>query len=254
MKKFYLFPFLIFTLSLFGQVDRILISGVVKSNSLPLVNVHVINLSSNKGSLSNQNGEFKISVKENDTLIFSNIQYAVKELIITNEIINKNLLPIFLKIKINELDEVIVEESKNIAKALQLPNAGKKPLDKLERNLNHYSQANVPIVILATLLGQRGGIDDIYNIISGNRKKDRKLKELLEEDIKSEVNREYIQKIRNHFQDEFFIEEILIPKEKIDMFLYFCLPSDVISLFQKGRYLDLIEIFIGESNSFKSID
>ena len=254
MKKFYLLPFLIFTLSLFGQVDRILISGVVKSNSLPLVNVHVINLSSNKGSLSNQNGEFKISVKENDTLIFSNIQYAVKELIITNEIINKNLLPIFLKIKINELDEVIVEESKNIAKALQLPNAGKKPLDKLERNLNHYSQASLPIVILATLLGQRGGIDDIYNIISGNRKKDRKLKELLEEDIKSEVNREYIQKIRNHFQDEFFIEEILIPKEKIDTFLYFCLPSDVISLFQKGRYLDLIEIFIGESNSFKSID
>jgi hypothetical protein len=254
MKKLYLIPFLIFTLSLSGQVDRILIRGVVKSNSLALVNVHVINLSSNKGSLSNQNGEFKISVKENDTLLFSNIQYEVKELIITNEITNKNQLVIFLKIKNNELDEVIVVESKNIAKVLQLPNAGKKPLDKLERNLNHYSQASVPIVILATLLGQRGGIDDIYNIISGNRKKDRKLKELLEEDIKSEMNREYIQKIRNHFQDEFFIEEILIPKEKIDVFLYFCLPRDVIGLFQKGRYLDLIDIFIGESNSFKSID
>ena len=171
---------------IYSQDKRFLLKGEVRYDSMAVENVHIINISSNRGSLSNQLGEFHISVKENDTVIFSDIQFLIKEIIITDEIIKNKNLVIFLEPKNNELDEIVLIESKNMAKALQLPNAGKKPLNKLERNLNHYSQASLPVVIIATLLGQRGGIDDIYNIISGNRKRDRKLKLLRDEDRKYE--------------------------------------------------------------------
>jgi cellobiose phosphorylase len=248
---FYLF---VGSIQIYSQKERILISGEIKNDSLPIENVHIINTTSNTGSLSNKNGEFKIPVKENDTLYFSDIQYFVKELIITNTIINKKSLTIFLKIKSNELDEIIIVESKNMAKALGLPNADKKPLNKLERKLNYYSQASTPIVILLALIGKQGGIDDIYNIISGNRKKDRKLKSLLDEDKKLEITQEYIKSIRNHFQDEFFIETIGIPKEKIDSFINYCLPKNIVFLFNKSRYLEIIDIFIAEGKTFKLLD
>ncbi len=249
-----IFYLCISSIQIYSQKERTLISGEVKNDSAVVENVHIINLSSNRGSLSNQNGKFKISVKENDTLRFSDIQFLTKEIIITNRIIAKKYLIILLKPKNNELDEIVLTESKNMAKALGLPNAGKKPLNKLERNLNYYSQASTPIVILLALLGKGGGIDDIYNIISGNRKKDRKLKKLLDDDKKSESNQEYVQSIRLHFQDEFFVETIHIPKGKIDAFINYCLSKNIIFLFNKTRYLEIIDIFIAEGKTFKLLD
>ena len=239
---------------IYSQDKSLLLSGEVRYDSMAVENVHIINISSKRGSLSNQLGEFHISVKENDTVIFSDIQFLIKEVIITNEIIKNKSLVIFLEPKNNELDEIVLIESKNIAKALQLPNAGKKPLNKLERNLNHYSQASLPVVIIATLLGQRGGIDDIYNIISGNRKRDRKLKLLRDEDRKYELDQENIQKIRDHFQDEFFVQTLRIPNKKTDAFIRYCLPKNIVYLFNKSRYLEIIDIFIAESTSFKLIE
>jgi len=236
---------------IYSQDKRLLLSGEVRYDSMAVENVHIINISSNRGSLSNQLGEFHISVKENDTVIFSDIQYLIKEVIITDEVIKNKNLVIFLEPRNNELDEIVLIESKNMAKALQLPNAGKKPLNKLERNLNHYSQESLPVVILATLLGQQGGIDDIYNIISGNRKKDRKLKTLIDNDKQWEIDQENIQKIKIHFQDEFFVQTIRIPNEKTDTFIRYCLPKNIVYLFNRSRYLEIIDIFIAESSSFK---
>ena len=142
-------------------------------------------------------------------------------------------------------------QSNNMAKSLGLPNADKIPLNKLERNLNYYSQESVAVVILATLLGQQGGIDDLYNIISGNRKRDRKLKKLIDEDKKLELNQEYIQIIRDYFKDDFFLNTLKIPKENIDGFVEFCLPKDIVNLFEKQRHLEVVDIFIQNKEAKK---
>ncbi len=257
MKYFQkLFIFYLFFNSLFilSQENRVLISGLIKNDTLAIENVHIINRSSNKGSLSNHMGIFRISVKKNDTLVFSDIQFLVEELIVTDKILNAKQLIINLKIKKNKLDEIVLYEPKNIAKALHLPNAGKKPLNKLERNLNYYSQKTLPIVILLTLLGQSGGIDDIYNIISGNRKKDRKLKKLIDQDREIELDKEYIQRIREQFQDDFFIETLKIPQEKINAFIKYCLPKNIVYLYQNGRNLEIMDVFITENKNFKFLD
>ena len=249
MNQLNLVILLFLTLHLSAQSEKVIIHGIIMNDSIALENVHIINKTTNKGTLSNYIGEFKISAKENDTLGFSNIQYQTKWVLITNKQTNSKVLKIRLFQKTNNLPEVVI---KNMAKSLGLPNADKNPLNQLERKLNYYSQETLPIVILATLLGQQGGINDIYNIISGNRKRDRKLKNLINKDNKAEVNKKYIQSIRDYFQDDFFINTLEISKENINLFLNYCLPKDIIFLFDKNRYLDLVDIFLIESKTFKN--
>ncbi len=250
MKQFYIFIFFILSFQLYAQNDLQIINGIVSSDSIAIENVHIINISTKRGTISNKFGEFKISVKINDTINFSNIQFENKTIIINKNTLEDGFIIVQLFQKTNKLKEVMVMQSNNMAKSLGLPNADKIPLNKLERNLNYYSQESLAVVILATLLGQQGGIDDIYNIISGNRKRDRKLKKLIDEDKKLEFNQEYIQIIRDYFKDDFFLNTLKIPKKNIDGFVEFCLPKGIVNLFEKRRHLEIVDIFIQNKEEY----
>lgn len=250
MREIYFILSCLFTLALSAQQDREQITGKITSDSISVENVHIINVTSRKGTVSDENGFFFLFVKESDTLLFSDIQFTVKKVIIQNNHIKNNFLDVELEPYTNQLEEVVVNRSKITggvnASTLNLPNAGKEPLNKLEKNLNHYSQASLPLVILGTFLGQAGGIDNIYNIISGNRKKDRTLKQLLEEDELNAFNQEQVTLIRAYFTDSFFTETLEIPNEKITNFITSCIPRNIISLFSQKRYLDITDIFLSE--------
>ena len=254
MKQLILILYFSFTFQLFAQDIELKIFGVVENDSLPIENAHIINLNSHKGTVSNHKGQFLMITKLNDTLQISAIGFNTQQIVITNgQFFNENL-SVKLQLKINLLDEVIIDQHKFTkginASVLQLPNAGKRPLDQNERNLNYYSQESVPIVILATLLGQSGGIDDIYNIVSGNRKKHRQLKKLLDQDKLKELNQKEIKNIRTHFKDSFFINNLDLPKEKINIFIEYCLSKNIIKLFNNMRYVEIIDVFIKEIDSF----
>ncbi len=249
MRLFYPSLLLLMSLNLVAQEKTVVLLGKITSDSLAIDNVHIINKTFQRGTLSNSLGEFKIFIKEKDTLIFSDIQFVHKIIIINKNHIKNKKITIHLIQKNNELPEVVIE---NMAKSLDLPNAGKKPLNKLERNLNAYSQESLPIVIIATLLGQQGGIDDIYNIVSGNRKRDRKLKKLVDDDRDYELKKENIQIIREHFTDNFFIYTMQIDKDNIDSFIDFCIPKEIEELYKKQRYLEVMDIFIQNKENYLS--
>ncbi len=258
MKNFFLFAFLI-TLKLSAQDRTIVLFGKIVSDSLAVENVHIINKTSQRGTLSNALGEFKIYIKEKDTLVFSDIQYVYKIIIINKNHIKNKKITIKLFKKNTELPEVVL---KNMAKSLDLPNAGKKPLNKLERNLNAYSQKSVPMVFLDALLldpilglfmqRRGGGIDNIYNVVSGNRKRDQKLKKLVDADKDHELKQENIQIIREHFTDDFFYYTIQIEKDQIDNFINFCIPKGIEGLYKKQRYLEVMDIFIQNKENYLS--
>jgi hypothetical protein len=233
-----------------GQENRILISGRVINDTIPIENVHIINKNSQKGSVTNHLGQFKITVTDKDTLMISDIQYENKIIVVNQDHLLTKYLEINLLELTNELDEVLVQQFDDMSEELGLPNAGKKPLNKLERNLNHYSQKSTPIVILEALLFKPGGIDDIYNIISGNRKQDRKLKALIEEDQRTAQNQEFVKKIKEHFQEDFFINSVKIEQEHINNYIYYCLPQGIGPLYDKGRLIEVIDIFLKSKESY----
>jgi len=253
MKQLYLIFFFISAIHLYAQESRTTAVGEIKSDSLPTDNVHVINISSKRGTISNSTGNFQISIRVNDTLEFSNIQFNKKSVVIRQAHIDNRYIEVILFEKTNDLQEVVIKQSRNMAKSLGLPNAGKKPLNKLERNLNHYSQKSTPIVILQALLFKPGGIDDVYNIVSGNRKRDRKLKALIDQDRQLEIDLENIQKIRDHFEDEFFIKTIKIPKEDIDSFIDYCLTEELLFSLNDERYIELIDAFVSKKEEYLNL-
>ncbi len=235
---------------IFSQENRSLISGTVRSDTLRIESAHVINKTSNKGSITNQLGQFKISAKAGDTLIVSDIQYQGVILVLSKRQIQEGILDIELEVLTNELEEVVLRQYGNMAKELGLPNAGKKPLNKVERNLNAYSQKSTPMVILQALLFKPGGIDDIYNIVSGNRKRDRKLKQLMDEDFRQEQNNSIGAQIRAYLQDDFFIKEVKIPEELIDPYISYCMSKGLPRLYREQRLIEVIDIFLKSKEEF----
>ena len=108
MKKNKCIALLILLLS-FCKVNSqsVEIFGKVESKA-DVENIHVINKTEKLFTATNRNGEFKMTVNLNDTLLFSSIQHTSKEVVITNNIILSRSLIVKLDEQINELDEVIV--------------------------------------------------------------------------------------------------------------------------------------------------
>jgi len=236
MKSSFILLFLTFTASLFAQEERVSISGKTKNNYSTIENVHVYNKTSERGTVSNPLGDFTIFVKVKDTLIFSNIQFENQQLIITESHLKNNYLIIRLKQKNNKLEEVVLIESKNIAVDLGLPNAEKVPLKDTERKLNTI---------------QKGGtIDKLQAWASGDKKKLETLQGHLEEDALVAKNKKNVQIIKANFGEDFVANSLQIPKDKIDGFIYYCLPKGIMPLFEAERHLEIVEIFTTSKETY----
>ena len=75
MKKFFLIIILLISSLAYSQDQTDIVRGRVQSETSEsiLQNVHVLNLTKVKGTITNSSGEFEIQAKVNDTLYFSYI-------------------------------------------------------------------------------------------------------------------------------------------------------------------------------------
>ncbi len=64
------------------------IEGRVLSKNEDVADVHVLNLSTNKATITNADGYFNISATVNDTILFSALQFAKNELVISNAMLD----------------------------------------------------------------------------------------------------------------------------------------------------------------------
>ena len=87
MRIFLTFFLLLATNFIFSQDDyRTWIKGKVLYKNVNVTSANVINNTSQQATTTNDDGEFEIEVKLNDKLIFSSVQYQIRELNITKEI------------------------------------------------------------------------------------------------------------------------------------------------------------------------
>ena len=243
---------LFFIFSSYGLLaQRTLISGEVKNDSTNIPFVHVFNKSAGLGTLTNEKGHYKMRVKTGDTLFFSEISYKTKEVVIDKKITGSGKLNVKLAVNINKLDEVVIFKNKQLTNPLGLPNWGKTPLNKEEREINFYSQEPLFMVILMMLATKQGGIDDLWYVLSGERKKFRKLQNLKKQDEENAYNLSICQDIRKHFGDDFFKDTLKIDPADIEPFLLACIPRKIVSLYNENRELELMDVLVSESQRFK---
>ena len=229
----------------FTQESKKLIEGVISFNTLPLKDVHIVNKNLEIGTITNDDGEFKIFVRKNDTLFISHLNFKNQQIVITDEIIKDTSILISMKDETTVLEEVTIGKPKSIfhidkdimphnapivnAITLKLPYANSKP-KKDER-----------IVKIET--GFSISLTNLINTLNGNKKRAKKAQKLYESD-------KNLAKIRKLFTDDFFVTDLKIKKQYINQFLNYCTSKNIIKHYKKGNQLKLLRVLLQESKTY----
>ena len=227
----------------YGQTEeRNLLRGKVMYRNSNVQNENVINVTTEKGVVTNANGEFEINVKLGDELVFTAVNYQIKRVRITQEILDNNRLVVEVNEKVTELDEVVVTPENEEA-FIKLKN---EEFKKYEYGIDETSRVE-NIALSQTERGMQNGINFV-NIFKAIKK-----------GLKGEDGEEVEQKqlkvsdvLRQVYDDQFFVEDLSIPQDKINDFLFYCdtrLPEQ--SLLKKTNEFQLIDFLVNESKEFR---
>ncbi|WP_394975036.1 carboxypeptidase-like regulatory domain-containing protein [uncultured Croceitalea sp.] len=254
-----LFLFLLGT-SIKGQSIKN-IKGQVVVNNKDVTGVVVQNITSEKATITDVDGNFVIQVVLNDTLVFSAVQFKRKVLPITTEIYSSTFLKIPLEEFVNELREVVVQpfnlsgnldadlvnlklEKDVSAEALGLPNAHVRVITQSENKLNDADHGKFAYyyVIALTI-----NLNKVLNRLSGRTK-------MLKERVALDKKYKATQKVEATFVDSLLINHLKIPKENFYEFIRFCeSEKEFYSLAQDDDELKLWEFLIQKSSNYRKI-
>ncbi len=236
--------FLCFNLGYTQDDERKLLRGTVIYRGTNVPNENVINITSEDATITNENGEFAIRVKEGDELGFTAVNFQVRLIVITAEIIKNNRLVVDVNEKVTALDEVVVSPE-NQEKFLALQKEKFK-------EYNYEADRATEVVNIAESQSVRGLQDGLnfVNIFKALVKSSRDKSGTTKKPLKmSEV-------LRQLYDEEFFVSDLKLPKDKIGAFLYYCdslMPSQ--SLLKKDNEFELIDFLVTHSKTFlKNLD
>jgi CarboxypepD_reg-like domain len=262
MGKVIFMAVLLSTLFVNGQVLRKNIKGKVFNDSISVENVHVINKNIKLGVATNKSGKFVIPVMVNDTLIFSSVQFSQKIVVITKNDLEHNLNTVVLKPHAIQLDEVVLFSHKMIgnlaidgSKFKSKSSVGRakyidfKGIDfDLLLNDDAYKTSEINNKALSSKTNSdivRGGdIIGLIKYLKGNANKN--YKKASKEEQQVILNQIYntTNTIRRDLKDDFFINTLKLPSDKINDFLYFAIDKKMADLYNSNRKIEIITYLI----------
>ena len=241
-----------------GQ-EAIQLTGKITNDSIDHEYLHVLNLTLQKGTITNEKGVFRIPVREQDTLYISAVQFKPKEVVITSEIIAKNFLELELETNVTELEDVNISDidlSGRLGDDMNIPKV-EKPFNPADAGLPVYTG---PIITqeerkLYTATHSGGGIipvNAVINAISGRTK-------MLKNQVRISNMEIRVQKARNLVSDSTYIYQLNIPAKYIDDFAHYIYQDNTenLQIASEENPLSLIELLMEQAPlylQFKKID
>lgn len=218
--------------------ERNFLRGQVLYRNSYVPNENVINATSESATITNDQGEFLIKVKLGDELVFTAINYQLRIVKITTEILKKGRLVIEVNEKVTELDEVVVSPE-NQKRFLEVKNEEFKGFD-------YEVDRSTEVENIAMSRAERGMVDGInfVNIFKALLKSNRNL-------VEKRPPLKISQVMRQVYEDEFFVSDLNLPQDKIDAFLIYCdgqMPAQ--SLLKKENEFQLIDFLVTHSKTF----
>lgn len=202
-KNNYLFFIFYFVTNLSFSQNEKLIYGKILSQNNPAIDIQVLNLVTEKSTITNNNGAFYIFAKTGDMLVFISTKYDYKRKFLEQSDIDKGNLDIELIKKPEQLEEVVVTKSKIDAVSLGIVPANQKTYTPAERKL---------------FTAKSGVLDPLINILSGRTA-------MLKKEIIVEKNERALAKVSDLFEDEYYIMKLKIASEQIKAFQYFIIED-----------------------------
>ncbi|CAM1367085.1 conserved exported hypothetical protein [Tenacibaculum litopenaei] len=242
-----------------AQEKRISIYGTVSDSDGILANVHVVNTTSNIATFTNDEGQFKIPAKPNDTLLFSFVGYTT--LTVTVE---KTFLGIdenkFILVKTNlPLEEV--EISRHNLKGNLQSDLRQTPQDKKAEalqatmdfsnidmsaplNPDEIDQKVKPPVVKSDPTTWFEGAGISIGVPFGNSSKLRELRKDLE--LRQGMPKDLL----SRFGEKFFFRDLKIPVDNYYNFLEYCNPLGIEKLYKQKEYIAILSILSKEAEGY----
>ena len=236
IKKLF-FYFLIFPVLGFSQNDTI-IKGKIVSESNLLEDIHVINLTENKGTVTDSRGYFQIKAKVSDTLQFSAVNLKATRYVIKENDLAKQLLFIPMESLINELDEVAIIHYKNInAVSLGIVPANQRTYTPAERKLAAAEDFKWYSPLLIPLGGM--SVDGLINSISGRTS-------MLKKELVVERKEMLQAKTSDYFERSYFVETLNIPEDYVDGFMFYIVENERYTRAMKDKNKTMATFILSE--------
>lgn len=252
MKKPLLLLFLLVSIPVFSQ--QVEIQGAIKvPMDAEAAGITVYNLNAQKGTVTDDDGEFEIAVSLNDSLAISSVQYQGFIVIIDQGTMDSKTLNIAVREAVNELEEVIVRPydlTGNVRVDVQKVEVLDRPLKKssmeIARSPVPANQRPVENIAMDDPYMKNGiNFVNIFKAIFNSEKRQTT-------DITPMPKADIDLQVRNLYKDEFFRKYIDIERGDIDDFIFYAQEKGLSNeLLQKGHELDLIEFLIEEGENFK---
>ena len=259
MKKNILFILMLFTLSIVAQVKpRQLVKGKIIATQ-NIENVTIYNITTQKGAISNIDGEFSIYAKTQDTLIIESLVLQTKKIIMKDSDFEMVTLNVKLDEKLNELDEVVVSNN-SLTGNLKI-DADNIKTHKLSVNLNLGSEAQIfendsrsspDIQGMYNFAPDKWGM----NFVEIGKKIGKALKIISQpkskkEDLKQIISYNFKDYTLDNYNFAFFEKELKLPREEIGFFLDFCANDlELTSTFINKNPLEKIDILYQKKKDY----
>ncbi|TRX22819.1 hypothetical protein [Flavobacterium franklandianum] len=207
------------------ESPRIVINGKINANSMDLEGVYVINLKTEKSTITLKDGYFSITATPGDTLLFSAIQLKENCIVLESNHFQEELFLVKMEANITILKEVVIKRYDNInAVTLGISSIGIKHLTQVEKKLY-------------TAKSTAG--DALLNFMSGRTA-------MLKKEVKVEKKWSYIQLIDNMFDQNHFVSILKIPLEYVKGFKYYAVENDKFTTILKTNNKTTTEFLMGE--------
>ncbi len=224
MNKLFILFFIVVASKGFAQT-AVQIQGVVSVENASAEGIHVTNLVSEKSTVTNEKGEFRLEVKEDDLLVFSAVHLNYWRKSISANDLKNGKIEIIMTPKVSELDEVEVTEYTKI-NAQDLGIINYKPVS--------YTPAERRVRTATT-----GLLDPLLNWISGRTKR-------LKKDIGIEKKEFMIIWLDDNFEAAVFTDTFKIPKEYAEGFKFYVVEDIDLAQAIQAKNKTRVTFLLGE--------
>ena len=116
MNNFKIVLFLLFLTNFLNaqEIKTAVLNGKIVANYSDLEGIYIVNLKTDNSTASLKNGFFSINASVGDTLLFSAVQFKGIKIALSKDDFEKTLFLVKIESLIRELDEVRINEYKNI--------------------------------------------------------------------------------------------------------------------------------------------
>ena len=241
MQNIFIVCICFFSTIILNSQDRKPIIGQLLYKNTKVIAANVINNTSQMSTITDSDGFFEIDVELGDEIIFSSVQYRIRSVIITDEILKKNRLVVSVNENINELKEVVVT-TEDVEKFLDLKEEEFKGFD-------YEKDKSSKLVNRAASNRQLSNGIDFVNIAR-----------LLASAIKNKTPDEQLKMKPSEiltlvFEPSFFEEDLGIQRSQVNIFLeYIDKKMKTSKLLKKDKEFELIDYLVDQSELFKNID